>query len=1099
VTARVAIPPAVAAMAFDRHHVVDASAGTGKTFLIEHRVVDLLLRGGAAIEDLLLVTFTEKATADLRARIRALLVELLRREGDAAPDGAPAWTLDAGARAALGRALRGLDRAAISTIHGFCQRVLGDAALESGRPFAQEAIAREAAFAAAFRGAMRELPLDPEAAAVLEAWRLAGRKLEPDGIASDLRKVLFLASEQRGVLAAPPTAAFEAALDRLAAAATTTDDGALAASIEAGLRKNSWGRARRELGAVVAAGRARAAGAAWPLALEALDPLEPKLAQTWSGLTGPAAALRDAALAAAALAPSLEDAAARVLLPAIERRLGRDKRRGGRFDFQDMLDDLWAALAGPSGDGLAARLVARHRFALIDEFQDTDPVQWRIFRRLYLERAGGWLTVVGDPKQAIYGFRGGDLETYLAACRDLEAAGAALTRLDTNYRSTPAVVEAVHALVGAGYFSALPCPPVAAGARRRLVDAADADVAPVVLHPVGGAIAPRFGDEIAALLAAPPVLRDGDARRPLRASDVFVLTRSTQESTDVAEALRARGVPCALYRQEGLFQTDEAGEVLDLLGAIAAPRDAGRRRRAFATRFFDVALADLAALDRAGDAHPYVERLLAWRGLADRRAYAELFARILDDSRVIERELLAAPSERALTNLGHVFEALLEATLDRRLELPELVADLARQVAGTADPWSDERNVQRRETDRDAVQIMTIHRAKGLEAAIVFVTGSTHAGARPPFVFHEGGERRVSHRKSAALRAAIDAEVRGEDERLYYVALTRAIGQLHLPLPAPLGEGKIGAGYGVLTANLHALAATPRAIVRAARGAAETPTPALDGWRPSAPPPRPAARPPLPRARRGAVTTSYSRLAHRVAPEARPELDADELRADLPQPPTTSPPPGLPPGKETGVYLHELLEHADLAAVRAAPDAAAWLARPDTAALLDRVMRRHGRPAAEREPSAAIVFAALTTPLPLDPPLRGVAWADRVAREVEFVFPLRGPDGERALVGGVIDLILEHGGRLWWLDWKSDVLPDYGPAALAAHVDGAYGVQAALYGAALARVAGADDPPTHAARVGGHVYLFLRGGAAHVATPGLAELEAACAALEVPA
>jgi exodeoxyribonuclease V beta subunit len=210
----------------------------------------------------------------------------------------------------------------------------------------------------------------------------------------------------------------------------------------------------------------------------------------------------------------------------------------------------------------------------------------------------------------------------------------------------------------------------------------------------------------------------------------------------------------------------------------------------------------------------------------------------------------------------------------------------------------------------------------------------------------------------------------------------------------------------------------------------------------------------------------------------------------------------LPGGRATGIYLHELFERVDLAAVRDAGNLEAFRGRPDVAAVFARVMRRHDRPESELAASQELVWRALTEPIDLAPPVR-LASIGREVREVEFCFPV-GPVGdERAFVRGVVDLVFEHDGRIWWLDWKSDVLPDYGPAALARHVEQSYAVQAQLYGLAVARMAGVRSAAEHERRIGGLVYHFVRGGAAHVARPswdalalGRAELDARLAEVE---
>ena len=310
--------------------------------------------------------------------------------------------------------------------------------------------------------------------------------------------------------------------------------------------------------------------------------------------------------------------------PLVEERLRARKRSAGHYDYEDMLALVAEALHGPQGGDLAAALRARYRLAIIDEFQDTDPVQWEIFRTIFLDGPGARpLYVVGDPKQSIYGFRGADVNTYTDACRAIGPASAQVA-LDRNFRSTGAVIDAFNALLdqgaplpffsaGAGYAHPVrPGGKVGAGAGDSgpplsllRVNGESEDKLP--MRVVRTTLARAIADEIAALLASP------DAPPP---HEVFVLTRIRKESQTIAAALAARGVPAVVYGQEGLYETDEAREVRDLLRAIADPHDPGKRLRAWLTPFFALPITELPAA-AAGVDQPLRDRLV---GVARRRA-----------------------------------------------------------------------------------------------------------------------------------------------------------------------------------------------------------------------------------------------------------------------------------------------------------------------------------------------------------------------------------------------------------------------------------------------------------------------------------------------
>ena len=1087
---RYPMPAAIAAMDVAGHNAVEASAGTGKTFLIERRVVDLVLRGGAPIDEILLVTFTEKATAELRRRVRALLRELATLVEDRAAPGEPAWSIDGAARAALRAALAGFDQAAIHTIHGYCHRVLIDSAFDGARRFHETRIGSETALREALHDSLRDsLAGSAEDGALLEAW--LGQRRSVDQLARRLSEIARLRG--RLVQCYRPDE-IEQRLAQLAGA----DREAVARAMQQGRVNGQTARAVLTRLATIAGLAERACGGLPPL----LDELAAAGGELCGYLERPqlAAALPELAAAARGLDGAvvpLEAAIATRFLPVVSQRLARNKAERGQLDYGDMLEQVWRALEGPGGAELAARLRRRHPHALIDEFQDTDELQWSIFRRIYLEAPDGeaHLTVVGDPKQAIYGFRGADLATYLAARGEI-LGGREPVRLEVSYRASQGLLAGLDGILGGEppFFSGgIDYRPVAAARAGAGPLGADA---PLRLCDLGrfasgearrAAWAARIGREIAELVAG-----------GVRPEQIFVLTRTVKESRQMAERLRADGVRCALYQQEGLLQTAEAAEVRDLFAAIAAPRDRSARLRAWQTRFFAVGLGELEGLAAAGDGHPLVERLLAWRELADRLDYERLLPRILSDSRLCERELVLAAGERSLTNFLHLFEIILDEMLAARCDVAELTRRLGRWIIDTEE--SEERNIQRLESERDAVQIMTIHRAKGLEAEVVFLYG----GDGPPRpggvrVHHQAGERRlfIGSPAPAAIKEAAAAEERGETERLLYVALTRAARRLYLPCWPAAGGGRLmadlvnarvqhwlrsGGVPGVVAVEKVAAADEP------AGGAARAAL-ALAAWDPPAVA-EPVLDPAVARAlavQRGPLSTSYTRLKQAEGVGAGDDEAEDEAELDLDR---AAPALEIPRGRRVGIFLHEVLEVVPMSSAAEASDLAAWSALPAVDRAIRSAAMRHDLD--PDEPAwRQMVWDALLRPIDLGggQVVPGVARAPRHCREVEFVFPLAGADGrERALVRGAIDLVFEHQGRVFWLDWKSDSLADFAPEAVAAHVRAEYALQADIYSLALAKMLGITGEADHEARFGGLIYLFLRGAASHVERPRHADL-----------
>ena len=1099
----VARPRVLRSVPLDRHAVIEASAGTGKTFTLEHLVVELVLAGDVPLDRVLVVTFTEKATNELRVRVRGKLEELLAGRGRA-PDDAELgagdfWTIDDAARAKLARALHAFDGATIATIHAFCQRVLRDNAFASGRLFEETQVDGRDTFARAFREALRcDVARDPVRSAWLEAGLRAGFSV--GGIEELLWSCMQAKAELRPEF--DPRALDEAL------AAFPLDD---ARRTDGPATLKTWGvhaSTAKKLGSqmyelALLVERVRDGGSPHDFVLEAERDevdlgylLENLPAGSHPGPTGRACA---AALALARATPSMKAALAAIVLPAVRAELARRKRLGGLYDFDDMLTLVDEALRAPGAGALVAAMRERWRYALIDEFQDTDETQWDIFRRAFFEprddgAGASVLYLVGDPKQSIYRFRGADVQTYLRARDEIVAGGGTLLRLADNYRATSALVGATNALFAAPYFTGrVEYAPVTCGRPdRTLVDGEGRAVTPLhVVRFERDVPAPSYG----ALLAR-EIRRIADPERPWRLDgeplgyrDVFVLTRTKAEGRVVAASLRAAGVPHAFYKEEGLFQTDEAKEIRALLDAVDAPHDRARRLAAWMTPFFGLPLEDVERARELPATHPYVARLAAWKTLAEARDFDRLFESLVRDSGVVRREIFFADGERDLTNYLHVFELLLEQTRRGHCTLRDLVHLLTGLIEGTRLPLDLEGNVQRLESDRRAVQITTIHKAKGLEAPVVLVAGGWAQGrADEVHVYHEGDRRLAWIGKTRAdVKALVSAEEDEEQQRLVYVALTRAIGRLVVPCVLRDGrpDKRMRGPYVAVNERVAELAAAggdfvsveelPRLVAisggrtEAARAAPWQPPIALL-TETDAPTDHEALR----ESRAGAVVTSYTRMhagrtsaraAWAEPTERRIEKAAEELDAARPV--------ALRSARTSGVFVHEVLERVPLASFGAA-DFDAWRALPGVADVVEDAMAVHRVAPEQREHAERLVWLAFTTPvaLPGGEVLARIADADPVVREMEFVFAVM---GKGAYVRGSLDLAFEHRGRTYFVDWKTDSLGSYARPALAEHVEAHYADQVHLYALATVKLLGIATKAEYDARFGGLLYCFLRG------------------------
>ena len=1056
---RYAKPDVVAKISTGGNAVIEASAGTGKTYTLEHLVVELLLVRKVPIDQILAVTFTEKAALELTDRVRKKLESLLEGNWEDAPAAVAddrCWILGKESRGLLENALFSFDLANISTIHSFCQRILTDHAFSNRRLFEQVQIPPDSAFGDAFDRAVREeFARDPQLVPWLKIW-LERNTVQP---VKGLKKLLLECYRKRSDLKPALPADLPAALEAFRAGADEY----------------------RENGSAV----------------------------------------------------RLDTVVAQLFLPPVASRVERVKKLEGQYDFDDMLWLVAESLEGPRGDELAAILRRRYRCALIDEFQDTDIVQWRIFRKIFFESGGeNPIFLIGDPKQAIYGFRGADVQTYLAARKEILNAGGALVALKESYRSTPGLVEACNRIFDQKerqpFFTGeirYDVPVTSARPDLSLRDGSGAPAPPVVLFLPGAGkvtaarlrtlLARRIAEEIQGILDPNNpslVLSDG---RPIEAKDIYVLTRTGAEGIDVGQEFRRAGVPHVFFKQDGLFQTREAEDIADLLQAVEEPQDRSRRFKAWLTPFFGVTLSDLESLGDLPGNHPLMQRLFDWKALADAKDYARLFSRILEESGVVRRELFLKESERELTNYLHVFELLLEQAGRSNASLRDLIRSLCAYIDKDILPEGQEGNVQRLESERDAVQIMTIHKAKGLEAAVVFVIGGWSKLPKDKVAtYHEDARRFGWIGKGAPpeIQAAIDLEAEEEDQRLLYVALTRAKARLYLPY-FPQGKPGINGSYSPVSAALTRLFSfNVDSRLQTLFERREYPWEAADPDTSQEPPPDATSwKPPeellstpdwtayfreMRQHHAGFIVTSYTGLKRGTGYEA-PEEALQEEAAD-PQGAESETPeaPGeFPGGRASGILLHAALEQVPFASLAGATAFSAWAAQPKIREIFEEAMHRFGRDSGSLEAAQRLVHTALTASvrLPNGHVLRGLSTASREAREMEFLYPipeknhprlsalLSGAAGlerfriARGFLSGFVDLLFEHEGLTYFLDWKSDVLPRWTPEALKAHVTRNYALQARLYALALVKMLGVHDEAGYEKRFGGFLYCFLRG------------------------
>ena len=836
--------------------LIEASAGTGKTWTIAALYLRLVLGhgnvdGGGEFDasgfarpllppEILVMTFTRAATRELSNRIRERLVEaaaFFRGETDEADPYLKALakeydTGDARLVAAyrLVLAAETMDEAAIFTIDAWCQRMLREHAFDSGSLFDEDLVSDERAlFEDAAHDYWRQqvYPLGGHALAILlDAFA------DVDALKRAVRELVTRA-DRLGEEGAGPLAALIARAER--------EQGARLAALKAGWRgradaMQAWIAAQRErhpkpfngvkmkpesLARWFDALRAWADAPALHLpdlnetAWRRLTPdgIEEAFSKDFSAdVPDDFAHTRGLQSALAAIEP-LSYALLRHAAGHIARRMADLKRRNRQFGFADMLARLKAALEGDNGEALRSRILAQFPVAMVDEFQDTSPDQYRIFDLLYRvlddDPAHG-LFLIGDPKQSIYGFRGADIHSYLAARR---ATAGRHYQLGTNFRSTRRVVEAVNRLFlhaeggdghdgyAAGAFrfrrdgdNPLPFDAVdAAGRKEELVGTAGPVEALAVCSTPRDDLrtedyrdffAHHCAEHIVGMLNDPRVgFYHGERNRftRLMPADIAILVRDRREALAIRRALARRRVASVyLSDQDSVVDSLEARDVLRWLQAVANPLDGNLARAAFATATCALPLAELAAL--AGDELAWekrVEQLKALHQAWQRQGVLAMLRRFIHELGLPAKLLDAGVvgGERRLTNLLHLAELLQEASREADGE-QALIRWFAEQIEGMGEA-GDER-VLRLESDAELVKVVTVHKSKGLEYPLVYLpfavtARKTDKRNRAFFDYvDEDGVRHIDLALSEEAQAAVDRARLEEDLRLLYVALTRA-------------------------------------------------------------------------------------------------------------------------------------------------------------------------------------------------------------------------------------------------------------------------------------------------------------------------------------
>jgi exodeoxyribonuclease V beta subunit len=856
-------------------HSIAASAGTGKTFTITTLYLRLLLEGGCSADQILVTTFTEAATSELRDRLRGRLngalqllrsfpehadaegaVELGQTDGQLVQllEQGGAWDEDSASRVVerIEDALLSFDQAPVFTIHGFCSRVLQELVFESGTRFnvelvssldaqIQEGIGDFVAQSWTVEDSLIERWLPLTGTLYAKIQKVAAKVMDnpsleivPDG--GDLDELLhsdFLTSAER-------------LLNQLAEVWLEQKDSVRAlidtAMLNGVLNKTSYktvDQIDKSVAFIDSLVDSRSL-AEFTWKNDKLDGDQKRLTQDgleagtkkeFRGSTPEHSAfslLQEIADLSREFSKRQQEVETRLLARAgqfVRDHVAKRRAERGIMSFGDLLHKVDEALDGRQKDLLLDGLREKYRVALVDEFQDTDPVQYRIFSRVFREAAeipdpevDRAFIMIGDPKQSIYRFRGADLAAYLEAERQTPAEHR--HNMGTNWRSDRSLVKSVQAVfdsVSNPFLNQdIPLPQVDAHYDDRFrpgpamsvsliprPEYQNADKAMSRTAALDATVQWLVDDVISQLQSEDEICTGDDEWRRLEPSDIAVLCRAGRELRTIQQALADRGVASVMQTDESVFESGEAESVLHVLRAVHNTTSLAYLFNALQTPVFGQNAEQLNSLrDDSDRLSHFVERLQEWSTLWQRDGFIVMWRRLLGDEGTIARLAGQITGERQITNYLHLGELLHRQAASAHAGPDELMRWFEQMVSQKSK--GDDDALLRLETDSAAVQLCTIHRSKGLEYSIVYcpTLWSIRKWEDPVVVMSRtglDGELSVPQidvgSELLPIRQSEDQkESEAEDRRLLYVALTRAKHQCHIYWTAAANAGNSALG-----------------------------------------------------------------------------------------------------------------------------------------------------------------------------------------------------------------------------------------------------------------------------------------------------------------
>lgn len=768
----------------------------------------------------------------------------------------------------------------------------------------------------------------------------------------------------------------------------------------------------------------------------------------------------------------------------------------GFMTFNSMISDLHTQLNVAMNGQLLASLRKKYGICIVDEFQDTDLQQWEIFQKIFCESQDHSFICVGDPKQSIYSFRGADIHAYNAAQKWLEEHEAFSTRLQGNWRSSPAMVDAVNNLLRHEEFETLDYQKNVSSSMRPHAGIWADEGMTQPLEPIRLMVSkPNNGKlklntpyaiarEIHRLMQNPPWLCVGEntTARKLRLSDIMILTSGRQwieneivsgDQSIVIAALNHFNIPYWVYRHEKLFLMPEVQTLLDVFLAALQPEADGLKKRALSSPLLCGVTATIwepddnpdsffAQIERSGSS--FIHELGT---LLHNRRYNDLLSLCRE-----RMNQFSALDSGARNNIELALEQIAETALAENLNAWQTLTQLKEWITAgngadepSTDAETDTRHIQGNRNQRDAVTLITWHSAKGCEAPVTFVTGGFYGGGKPK------EKKQLKHNRcetSGTLVSGFGETYahkdkvpfnKAESRRLQYVVLTRASALMYLPVSF-IQNTVNSIGSWKATNEALKLLHTNRpeldiGVFPIHWGGQLPPEHKVEPHSGENAPSSISETPPLRQSEaetRSIIMRSYSSLKKKIGSRMSEELntagvetgedpilqhsddDTFNLGGEEHDEDVLE---GLG-GRELGIFVHSLFEQLDWTKLKKGPDSTEFGQEVDRV-IGDSVFEIASRFSTIATGQIAEAFrSALTTPLVCGSELNlpdGIWQADDILCEVDFHLPdvfERSELSDRKFFKGYIDLAFMHQGKLFFLDWKTDRLEQHEFASQAA-------------------------------------------------------------------